>query len=305
MSRMRCCLFGCLVLMSVQVAQAQDRTDRPPALPPLAARLAEVLVGTPPAAAVAFKHPGDADRDCPSACHCTPSKTGSCQPWEPSIDSSAPSPQFCQHMAQLLAVSIQHEDDLETQSKIIQAAMLMVAENAKINAENRFSKLELAHQKELYELKLQVSRNAIESASVAHLRNWVQSFETRHRQVQSQLQSALDTNGRITRTLDQLEQQMLLNTTTPTPTSNRLIRNPTIAKAQFDTDPPQATMQMLTPVIASDEPTESELRAKKLTGEILRLQAELKQLQQDDVKPASHLEPLYSSDQPLRPMYPR
>lgn len=227
-------------------------------------------------------------------------------------------------MAGLLAVTLQNQPDIDAKRKAIEAAMLMVSETAQANAEAQIAKLEATHQQEMARLQMKVHQLSVETTSVNQLQEWLGPIYTNQNRNYQQMKLVSVNNAAINRTLALLEKQIDRGNAAK---ASQKIHNHTIAKADyvsseqkdvFDRQLPayqitkNRTIDYSKPTFQTAEPATEHAPKKDSENEIQRLQAQLntiqtrlESLQNDKVRPAGHLEPVYTPDKPLKPIYHR
>ncbi len=258
--------------------------------------------------------------NCPNGCDCS-----LCKPNTPSTANGSSSSlvtdqveSYCLNMAKLLAASLtsestnsQAQDQLATRQQAIESAMLMVAETAAAKAEAKIAKLEAAHQASIYRLQTQLNEMAAQSNAVGQLREWLGPIYTNQNRNYQQMQLVAANNATMNRTLSLLEKQIELAKTNHV---GQMIRNHTIASADYITsDPVETTPKIVVnqpvDVPPKDErsasPQDNSTEIQRLQSQLSELQSRLDQLQSNPVRSAGHLEPVFTPDKPLRPIYDR
>ena len=147
---------------------------------------------------------------------------------------------------------------------------------------------------------------SVESTSLSQLREWLGPIYANQNRNYQQMQLVSANNATMNRTLALLEKQ--IDRTKPDATSQTIL-NHTMAKADFATSQPVGSISQnnfseakkLNPAKKHASLDEIHLLRTQLT----QLQSRLDELQKSNVQAAGHLEPLYTPDQPLKPIYNR
>lgn len=216
----------------------------------------------------------------------------------------------CQLMARLLSAAIQEgEQTPEAQRKTIEAALMMIAETSEAKAQARIAWLEANHQKQLTSLKRQMERSSPATSSFSQLREWLSPIYTNQNRNFHQMKTIAANGKSLSRTVGLLERKIdaKLEPVLPETIQNRLYSGSQSADSESRN---QAGYRRLNH--QSDRPDSNAARraddaehASRLRQEIHALQIRLQELQQKAVRPANHLEPVFTPDRPLRPLYQR
>ena len=221
-----------------------------------------------------------------------------------------PIQKYCRQMAALLAVSLRtssaSEDgdrSVELQQKAIEAAMLMVAETAEANSHVKIAELEATHQETVSSLQVQINQLSAGATSVSQLREWLGPIYTNQNRNYQQMQLVSANNATMNRTLSLLEKQIERANEKQ---QSQTIRNHTIAKADYITSVPVNSMPAnnANRQYAQAQNVNAD-EIKRLKSQILELQSRLEKLHSDSVQRAGHLEPVFTPDQPLKPIMNR
>ena len=216
----------------------------------------------------------------------------------------------CQLMAKLLAIAIQdQEQSNDARRQVIEAALMMIAETSEAKAQLKIAKLEATHQKQLSELRSELKKSNSPPSSVSQIREWLGPVYTNQNRNFHQLQTMAADNQSLSQKVGLLERKIdAVNQSLPPRTiHNRLYGESLSARSKNHgqaeaTGPPHQRDQKDWGQPNRISPSE---QARRLRQEIHDLQNRLKVLQQEAVRPANHLEPVFNPDQPLRPLYNR
>ena len=264
--------------------------------------LAMSLPSLPAATAVSEQNPGinAVSRESRSGC----ADCQSCQ-----FRSAESMKSHCQLMAKLLSFAL-HEGDQtrEDQCKVIEAALMMIAETSEAKAQARISRLEVIHQKQLTGLQHPL-KNSPETNSVSQFREWLGPIYTNQNRNFHQMQSLATNSQNLNRTVRMLERKIEAAKpwTPPQKIQNQLYSESDSSGIGNRNRIENAGMleQRSQNEVVQRNRIDSSEQANQLRQEIHDLQQRLKVLQQEAVRPVNHLEPVFTPDQPLKPLYQR
>ena len=214
-------------------------------------------------------------------------------------------------MAKLLAAALKdREQSHDTQRQVIEDALMMIAETSEAKAQARIALMEANYQKKLIELQNQMKSAAAPSNSFSQIREWLGPIYTNQNRNFHQMKTIAANSANLSRTVGLLQKKIdtRLVPSWPKKIQNRLYSEPVVTELA---DSDAVTSQRLQPQIdrqiphAPDRIDTTEQAKYRLQHEIQALQFRLRELQKKDVRPANHLEPVYTPDQPLKPLYQR
>jgi hypothetical protein len=213
-------------------------------------------------------------------------------------------------MARLLSAAIQDgEQTQDAQRKVIEAALMMIAETSEAKAQAKIAWLEANHQKQLTNLKCQMEKSSPATSSFSQLREWLSPIYTNQNRNFHQMKSIAANGENLSRTVGLLERKInaKLEPVQPQTIQNRLYGESQSVEADSRNQAGYRRLIHQTDRLDSNDfqRVENAKQANRLRNEIHALQVRLQELQQKAVRPANHLEPVFTPDRPLRPLYQR
>lgn len=216
----------------------------------------------------------------------------------------------CRLMARLLSAAIQDgEQTQDAQRKVIEAALMMIAETSEAKAQAKIAWLEANHQEQLTNLKRQMEKTTPATSSFSLIREWLSPIYTNQNRNFHQLKKIAANGESLSRTVGLLQRKIdaKLEPVLPQTIQNRLYGNSRSAESDSGNQAGYRLLRHQTDRLDPDrskgfDPSE---QADRLRHEIHALQVRLQELREKAVRPANHLEPVFTPDQPLRPLYQR
>ena len=213
-------------------------------------------------------------------------------------------------MAKLLTAALQdREQSQDAQRKVIEGALMMIAETSEAKAQARIALLEANYQKQLTNLHNRLKKSAPPTNSFSQIREWLGPIYTNQNRNFHQMKTIAANSANLSRTVGLLQKKIeaKLEPSLPQTIQNRLYGDFTETEIANRDQVPGNRLQ---PQIDRRIPDVSQRidnseQASLLRQQIKSLQIRLQELQQKDVRPANHLEPVYTPDRPLKPLYQR
>lgn len=212
---------------------------------------------------------------------------------------------YCRHTARLLTITLRSADtgasaNSDSIQQAIEAALLLVAETTSAQAEVKIAQLEAEHAGRIAALQFSSQQRSDQSAVTNHqsspitLQQYLTPMLAKVTNSEAQLASIANQQAMFQENLNQLQEKFdRANAIPPQVIANPMFREPT---------PTSPTV--LTPLRESAVSAQPDIEPS-LQQQIARLQLQLQEVRQQDARSARQLEPLYSSDKPLFPLFQR
>ncbi len=115
----------------------------------------------------------------------------------------------CQLKARLLSAAIQDgEQTQDAQRKVIEAALMMIAETSEAKAQAKIAWLEANHQKQLTNLKRQMEKSSPATSSFNQIREWLSPIYTNQNRNFHQMKTIAANGESLSRTVRLLERKI-------------------------------------------------------------------------------------------------
>ena len=217
--------------------------------------------------------------------------------------------EYCRQMAGLLVVTLNgSKADADAQRRAIETALKMVSENAQVQSEARFAKLESKYEKSMAKMQEQIGRLALEHNSVDQFKDWLRPIYASQNRNAEQIQSLVASNASLNNSIGLMGQRIA--NLAPAPRANEPLdmrfaqphqqksenRYLDVAISQFQ----KAAYEKAAYEKAAYEKAET-IEIENLRQQIANLDRQLELLMKPNRR-ADHLEPIFTPDQPLAPL---
>jgi hypothetical protein len=204
---------------------------------------------------------------------------------------------YCRRMAKMLAITMEASPaSSEDRQKAIESALMMVAQSVQAQASARIRENETRYHRELAMLRAEFARLAAVNEANDQIRQWMTPFYANQNRNFRQLQVLDAKQVAFNQTLKMLEHRIAQNQSTrPSPPIK-----PATVSVNLKDERPRATSRP--PQRSGNLEQAMEIQQQiKIQQQINELQKQLQQIP-SSVRPAGHLEPLFTPDQPLKPI---
>ncbi len=214
---------------------------------------------------------------------------------------------YCRHTARLLTITLRSADtgasaNSDSIRQSIEAALLLVAETTSAQAEVKIAQLKAEHAVRIAALQFSSQQRFGQAAATYHqpttisLQQYLNPMLAKVTNSEARLASIANQQAMFQENLDQLQEKFDRASAIPP----QVIANP-----MFREPIPNATSpKLLTPLRESAVSAQPDIE-QDLQQQIGRLQLRLQEVRQQAARSARQLEPLYSSDKPLFPLFQR
>jgi hypothetical protein len=201
---------------------------------------------------------------------------------------------YCQRMAKMLAITMESPDaSNKDRQQAIESALMMIAESVQAQASAQIRENETFYHRELAILRAEFARLAAVNEANDQIRQWMTPIYANQNRNFRQLQVLDAKQVSFNQTLKMMEHRLAQKLSKKSDPPTR----PTAVSVNLKDETPQ--FQSVPPRLS-----EKLEKAIEIQQQIDQLQEQLRQIRQSSssVRPVGHLEPLFTPDQPLRPI---
>ena len=193
---------------------------------------------------------------------------------------------YCIQMTDLLLITLKgSENNPQAQRRAIETALRMVSENAIAVSEARIDELEVEQERLIVQMSRYINRASDQSQLFEQYKTWLQPIYYSQNRTHEQLIAISTSHESLKKTIDRLEQQITHSVKKAEVSDPVVLTEPTSLRNQPKTH----------------EKAQS-LDAEELQKQLEVLRERIKKLHKSPIRPASHLEPIYSPQQQLEPL---